>query len=65
MAGCKSTCLHRALVLEYRLWRLAWEQAAEEASIGYQTEYDEYAALNPPPTFKQWLIGHQREEAAA
>lgn len=30
---------------------------AEEVSLGYETEYQEYVTQNPLITFKQWLIG--------
>lgn len=36
--------------------RLAWEAQAEEASIGYQAEYDEYRRVHPGPTLKGYLI---------
>lgn len=67
MAGCKASCLHRALVNDYRVNRHAEEQAADAASIGYATERAEYVERHPLTTFKQWLIGHRRhhQEVAA
>lgn len=67
MAGCKASCLHRALVNDYRLARLNEEQQAEEASIGYATEYAEYVADHPLITFRAWLVGQRtrQQEAAA
>jgi len=41
---------------EYRAARHAWELAAEKATAGYKTELREYAASNPPPTLKQFMI---------
>lgn len=37
--------------------RLAWELAAEAATLGYATEMAEYRANNPAPTFKAFLKG--------
>lgn len=62
-AGCKASCLHRALVNDYQLARHNEEQAAETASIGYATEYAEYVAEHPLVTFKDWLIGHKKPAA--
>lgn len=65
MVGCKTDCLHRALVNEYRLARLNDEQHAEAASIGYATEYAEYVAAHPLITFQEWLIGHRKPQEVA
>ncbi len=66
LTGCRSACRHRQLVEEYRLYRHSWELLAEEAANGWGTEYDEFTAHNPAPTFKEWLIGHRtRQEAPA
>ncbi len=62
MAGCRADCLHRRMVLDYRLARTAEEAVAEEVSIGYATEYAEYVAEHPLITFKDWLIGHRTRE---
>lgn len=68
MTGCKVDCLHRALVSSYKDERIRQEDAAEAASLGYDTEYAEYVAEHPLITFKEWLIGHKktdRQEIAA
>lgn len=65
MTGCKTSCLHRRLVAEYRLYVEAWELQAEAAANGWATEYEEYAAAHPRPTFKEWLIGHRTEQDIA
>ncbi|MEJ7633241.1 hypothetical protein [Aeromicrobium sp.] len=64
MAGCRIGCLHRQLVNEYRLARTDFE-AGVEAEV-WETERAEFRDLNPGITFKEWLIGHrkQQEEAA-
>lgn len=66
-SGCRATCLHRRLVQEYRDERDRQHEAAMEASIGYETEYQEYVAEHPLVTFKDWLRWHrtQHEEEAA
>lgn len=67
MSGCRSDCLHRRMVLDYRIARHADEMQAEEAAIGYATEYAEYVQEHPLINFKDWLIGHrtQHEEEVA
>lgn len=55
-SGCRRDCLHRAMVLEYRDSRHAWEERREDQEH-YQLEDEEYAAMYPPPTFKAWLVG--------
>lgn len=35
---------------------LAWERAAESETSGYETELAEYAAKNPRPNLKNFLI---------
>ncbi|WP_311210899.1 MULTISPECIES: hypothetical protein [unclassified Aeromicrobium] len=66
MTGCRVDCLHRRLVEDYRIARANDEALADEASIGYATEYAEYVADHPLITFKDWLTGHrQRHEEAA
>lgn len=57
MRACRSDCLHRQLVTEYRDARDAWAAEAERVTLGYATELAEYRSTNPPPTFKAWLIG--------
>ena len=52
MAGCKATCGHKQMVMEYRLARLSAEQEREYETAGYKTEIDEYRRLI---TFKEWL----------
>lgn len=55
MVACVATCLHRALVEDYRAERRRQEDAAEAASLGYATEWAEYTAANPLVTFGAWL----------
>jgi hypothetical protein len=57
MARCKTNCLHRAIVREYRDARDAYEATVENVALGYATEMEEYRRENPGITFKQWLIG--------
>lgn len=54
MRACRTSCLHRQMVDEYRDWRHSWEQRREDTHH-YQLENDEYAAMYPPPTFRAWL----------
>lgn len=49
---------HAAFVESYRLARHAWEQAREEAAIGYATENAEFARDHPPPTLRGWMDQH-------
>lgn len=44
------------MVAEYRDARDAWVQLRETGDR-MQMEDEEYRAVFPPPTFKQWLIG--------
>lgn len=55
MRGCAVTCGHRQFVEGYRQERERQEIVAENVSLGYDTEYAEYVADHPLPTFKQWL----------
>lgn len=57
MRGCRSDCLHRKLVLEYRDARDAYDLEAERVSLGYATELADYHRDHPGPTFKAWLEG--------
>jgi hypothetical protein len=59
LTGCAASCLHRQLVETYRDSRHSWEER-RETSEHLQMEDDDYRAAYPPPTFKQWLIGHGR-----
>lgn len=52
MAGCRTSCLHRQLVHEYRAARAAAEAAQEAATLGYAAEARDYG---PIVTFKAWL----------
>jgi len=65
MTKCKLDCLHRALVRSYKDERIRQEEAAEAASLGYDTEWAEYVAEHPLITFKDWLIGHKNPEPLA
>ena len=53
MDGCKATCGHKQMVMEYRLARLSAEQEREYETAGYKAETDEYRKLI---TFKEWLL---------
>lgn len=61
-SGCHAGCLHRQLVLAYRDERDRQHEVAVEASIGYQTEYEEYVAEHPLVTFKEWLKWNRNED---
>ena len=52
MVGCKSTCGHKQMVMEYRLARLSAEQQREYETANYPAELAEYKKLI---TFKEWL----------
>jgi hypothetical protein len=54
MRQCHPRCLHRAMVLEYRDSRDAWEALRETC---HQMEPGEFRQAYPPPTFKAWLQG--------
>ena len=58
MRGCRASCLHRQLVLEYRDARDAYDKLLEDSTSLYPAEVAEYKALHPGPTFKAWLQGH-------
>ena len=55
MVACAATCLHRALVEDYRAERARQEDVAEAASLGYATEWALYVADHPLVTFGAWL----------
>lgn len=72
--ACRTGCLHRRLVEDYRDARAAWEALREsgaqaptsvpgvahsEAAI-YQLEDEDFRAAFPPPTFRQWLEANAR-----
>ncbi len=58
MSGCAMTCLHRAMVLDYRLARHNDEQRRDEVTAQWPAEEALYAEGHPPLiTFKAWLIG--------
>lgn len=48
---------HARQVWDYREERQRQEMVAEEVSLGYETEYQEYVNKHPLITFKDWLIG--------
>lgn len=56
--ACHRACLHRQSVQEYRDWRTSWEERRED-EYHMQLEDDEYAAMYPPPTFRDWLAGRR------
>jgi len=58
MRACKSSCLHRRLVLDYRAARHAAELQREQATGGYAAELAEHA---PIITFQQYLIDTKGE----
>lgn len=55
---------HDRLMSGYYAMREAEERAAEAASLGYQTELDEWWAEHPRTTFKQWLTCQRESETA-
>ena len=61
MRGCKKSCLHRALVEEYRIARHNEEMQMENVCMGYATEEEIYRSENPLITFKDWLKGHRQD----
>lgn len=56
---CSSS--HANLVETYRAAREAWLDAAESSTSLYRTELEEYAAANPPPTFREFLVAFRQE----
>lgn len=56
---------HRDLMDGYYAAREAWERQAEAVTHGYETEMREYRQENPPPTFREWLVGNRRQEVTA
>ena len=58
MSRCRAACGHRSFVRTYQAERHRQEQAAEDVSIGYETEFAAYVAEHPLITFKDWLIQH-------
>lgn len=57
LGTCRRDCLHRAMVMQYRDARHAWEERREQGEA-MQMEDDDYRAAFPPPTFKDWLRGY-------
>lgn len=55
MRGCKASCLHRRLVMDYRAERERQERAAED---DYRSRDGEEPG-QPLITFKSWLRGHR------
>lgn len=51
---------HVETVTDYRAERMRQVEQAEEASLGYATEYATYVEEHPLITFKDWLIGMRR-----
>ena len=56
MRRCKSACLHRQLVEDYRAAREREEAVRDEETIGHATENANYAREHGIVTFKRWLI---------
>lgn len=54
VGACHRKCLHRAMVEDFRDWRHSWHQRREDEHH-MQLEDEEYAAMYPPPTFRDWL----------
>lgn len=58
MRGCAASCLHRAMVEDYRLARHNDEQARDAVTSQWPADEALYAEQHPPLiTFKAWLIG--------
>ena len=47
----------------YYTAREAWERLAESVTMNYDTELAEFAASNPRPTFRAWLMHQERRTA--
>jgi hypothetical protein len=52
-------CGHRAIVDAYRDERLRQEIVAENATLGYPSEYADWLRDCPLITFHQWLKGNR------
>lgn len=65
MRACPASCGHYQFVEAFRLQRAHEEQVAEAVSLGYDTELAEYLETNPLTTFKEWLIGHRKQQEVA
>ena len=58
MRGCAATCLHRAMVEDYRLARYNEELLRERVTLGWTSEETLYREEHGPLiTFKDWLVG--------
>lgn len=58
MRGCHRACLHRQLVEEYRVARIADELKRENDTHGFKTEMEEYRELI---TFAAYLRGMRKD----
>lgn len=63
MTRRRSSRYHRDLMDGYYSAREAWERQAETVTLNYDTELAEYAASNPRPTFRAWLMHREKEMA--
>lgn len=55
MRGCARTCLHRAMVEDYRAARQRDEDKRDQETIGHATENANYYRENGMVTFQTWL----------
>jgi hypothetical protein len=60
LTRCSVDCRHRQFVMDYRQERHRTQQAAVEASNGYEAEPADYLEAQPLPTFRDWLVGSKR-----
>jgi hypothetical protein len=56
---------HDNLMAGYYAAREAWEIQAEAVTMNYDAELAEYAAANPRPTFRDFLLHQDREREMA
>ncbi len=63
MVGCRRGCLHKRMVMDYRVARHSEEMAREAETLGYETEEKSYRDQHGNLiTFKEWLIGLRQED---
>jgi len=53
---------HAELVRGYREYASMWEQQAEIATGGYESDMQMYLQSNPRPQFRDWLLHNRRAD---
>jgi hypothetical protein len=53
------------MMAEFDCARQAWWEAAEYATVGYETELAEYKAAHPMPTLREFMVARKAERLAA